>query len=287
MNSNYGMMPNNNMNQNRDTLVKCLLIGSSIIFAILLSLGSFILLDSIKKSNNTSQKKEVVSTTNNNNYTPPVQEQKLPEVGETPTSIPESTPASKPDSTQAVTPDTTPAPTTTKSSSTYIEADSSYAFNLYGENYSLPVSVGALIDKGWNFYKSSDKDAVLSPEEKLYLDLTCPGDSKQHFQICAMNFSSGSASISQCHVVNITLFANSLAYLNTDATFYKGQFSVRKVTAQDLISVLGEPKYTNDTDYSTTYTFRFDDSLDCSIMISFKKKEAHPQWIRITHEVTP
>ena len=253
MNPYYNMNSNNNMNRINDSSKKALIIGSSIVIAVLLSLGSFALLDTIKSTDAQPRQKEVVTNTKSSDTPPTVHEDEIPK------SIP----------------------------SAYEEVDKRYSFNLYEENYSLPASIGSLLDKGWKFCNTSDKNTVLSSGEKKYLDLTCPGDSKQHFEICAINFSSESLAITKCHVSSITINAESLEELDTDATFYNNQFSIKKVTAQELIDALGEPKYTNDTDYSTTYTFRIEDDVDCSIMICFKKKEAHPQWIRITHEVKP
>lgn len=169
----------------------------------------------------------------------------------------------------------------------YNEADSTFSFNLYDINYSIPVSLEALLDRGWNFFEDTDEDITLEADEAKYIDLSCPGDHSQHFQINARNFSSSPANIRDCQVVCISIFSSSLEKLGTDATFYDGKLSLASTTREEVLATMGEPKYTNDSSYSTAYTFRFDDDFNSTITVSFNQGKEHPQWVRILHEVNP
>ena len=256
MNPNYGM-GNNSVNHNNENIKKVLIIGSSIIIAVLLSLGSFALLDII--SDATAESAELAEAPKKNDYTPPLQEEYAPDVNDT------------------------------NETDSYGNMDQDFfnVFNINGENYSLPVIVGSLIDNGWRFHNSSEKHIYLSGGKKKDVYLTCPGDSKQRFKICAMNFSEEATIITRCHIISITFITYDLEALNTDVTFYNNKLSVRTLTPTELIAKLGEPQDINETDYTTTYTFLFEDSSDSSIIISFKKGDIHPQWVSITRQSNP
>lgn len=172
------------------------------------------------------------------------------------------------------------------SADTVSTTGSNYSFNLYGENYELPMKVSSFLDSGWNYFDASSAEIRLAPEKTANFDISSPGDSTQRFKIIVKNLSNEEADIEDCHAICIEIYNTCLDRLDTDITYFSGRLSCRSSTIDDVLTVMGEPRYTFESTYSTQYSFRFENNPNCTITVSFKDGQTKCNWIKIYHETT-
>ena len=170
------------------------------------------------------------------------------------------------------------------SAPTYSESDSIYSFSLFDVNYTLPLDFSTLLDNGWHFCNEEDKDKQIQPDDSEYVDLYCPGDNLQHFEFRVANFTSAPLNVRDCKATHISVATLSLEKLGTDLRFFGGKLSTRNSSRDEVLAAIGEPKFSNESDSSSSYTFVFENNMDCRIVVSYSDSQ-HTKWIQIVHHV--
>lgn len=172
-----------------------------------------------------------------------------------------------------------------------VDPSSLFAFNIDGTDYQLPCKITDFLDQGFTFSDDSDGEIMLGSGDREYIYLLYQDDIHTNISVTVTNYSINAQELKDCHISDITLYANSLTDKGYNVTFHNGDLVLGEATYDELTAALGEPTSSNESSLSNTYRYETeseDSYSDNSVAFSFETEDDEKlDWVSIRVEDKP